>query len=299
MNTLTYEAFVPEVRMAVQKASPDDVSVSVQSIRKNNGVNLDALVISKSDCTTAPTIYINPYYEEDHQNGSMSVEEIADRIILQYQNASLDSDFDVSDFSDYEKIKNRIVMKLVSKCMNKELLAEIPHVDYLDLAITFCILLETKDHGNASILIKNEHLDIWQRGTEEIFARAKDNSPKLQPMKFSSMGEILSGMISDPDEDMSSDSVPLYVLSNKDNVFGATVILYEGTLKEIYSRIGSFWVIPSSIHECLCVPDSENVDRNSLDQMIVSVNGSAVDAQEVLSDHCYRYNAETGHLEIP
>ena len=34
MKTMTYEAFLPEIRLAVQKASPDDVSVSLQSIKK-------------------------------------------------------------------------------------------------------------------------------------------------------------------------------------------------------------------------------------------------------------------------
>ena len=101
-------------------------------------------------------------------------------------------------------------------------------------------------------------------------------------------------------QDNNTDNIPLYVLNNNNGMFGASVILYEGVLQKISDQIGGdYWIIPSSIHESLCVPSNELVDKASLDQMIISVNTSAVDDQEVLSDHCYYYNAEAGKIEIP
>ncbi len=298
MKTMTYEAFLPEIRLAVQKASPDDVSVSLQSIKKNNGVSLDALVLSKDNGTPAPTIYVNPYFE-DHKNGELSIDEIADRIIWQYQHASIEDPFDLSDFTDFEKIKDRIILKLVNRSLNADQLTEIPHVDYLDLAITFSILLDAKDHHTATILIKSELLSIWQKDVEDLYACAKKNTPKLLPWKFNSMADILSGLMCDLPDDSTSD-IPMYVLNNDEGMYGASVILYEGVLKEVSEQIGGdFWVIPSSIHECLCIPANGHVDAASLNEMIVSVNGSAVEAQEVLSDHCYIYNAKDGRLAIP
>ena len=298
MKTMTYEAFLPEIKSAVEKAAPDGVSVTLQSIRKNNGVDMDALVLKNDSTTAAPTIYVNPYYE-DHKSGDLSIAEIADRIIWQYQNASTEEPFDLSEFTVFERIKDKIIMKLVNNNLNADLLKEIPHIDFLDLAVTFCLLIDMKDHCNATILIKNEHLNIWKKDTQDLYTLAKENTPRLLPWKFSNMADIL-GEMADDLQDNNTDNIPLYVLNNNNGMFGASVILYEGVLQKISDQIGGdYWIIPSSIHESLCVPSNELVDKASLDQMIISVNTSAVDDQEVLSDHCYYYNAEAGKIEIP
>ena len=298
MKTLSYEAFLSEIRMAVQKASPDDVSVSLQSIRKNNGVNLDALVISKDNGTPAPTIYVNPFYK-DHKSGDLSIEEIANRIIWQYQNASIEEPFDLSDFTEFEKIKDKIIMKLVNRNLNSDQLTEVPHIDYLDLTITFSILLDVKDRHCATIQVRNELLNIWKKDVQDLYVCAKRNSPKLLPWKFNSMTDILGVLMCDLPDDSASE-IPLYILNNNEGMYGASVILYEGVLQEVSEQIGGdFWVIPSSIHECLCIPTNGHVDAEALNEMIVSVNSSAVDAQEVLSDHCYIYNSKDGELAIP
>ena len=190
-------------------------------------------------------------------------------------------------------------MKLVNRALNADQLTEIPHVNYLDPAITFSILLNAEDHHTATILIRNELLGIWKKDVQDLYACAKKNTPKLLPWKFNSMADILSGLMCDLPDDSTSE-IPMYVLNNSEWMYGASVILYEGVLQEVSEQIGGdFWVIPSSIHECLCIPANGHVDAKSLNEMIVSVNGSAVDAQEALADHCYIFSAKDGTLTIP
>ena len=55
-------------------------------------------------------------------------------------------------------------------------------------------------------------------------------------------------------------------------------------------------MIPSSIHECLVLPDDSVHDPEELGEILRSVNSAVVDPQEVLADHVYRYDAEEKRL---
>ncbi len=57
------------------------------------------------------------------------------------------------------------------------------------------------------------------------------------------------------------------------------------------SDLGSdLFILPSSIHEVLLLPDTGNEDSGELKKMVSEVNRSYVAAEEVLSDTLYRYD---------
>lgn len=41
-----------------------DLEVRVQEVRKNNNVTLNGISIKEPDCNIAPTIYLEPYFED-------------------------------------------------------------------------------------------------------------------------------------------------------------------------------------------------------------------------------------------
>lgn len=54
---------------------------------------------------------------------------------------------------------------------------------------------------------------------------------------------------------------------------------------------GDYFILPSSIHEVLCVPyDSD--DKEFLSEMVREINASVVANRDVLSDHIYKYDSE-------
>ena len=55
----TKEAFVGTVKSAMEVTYGEDYRVSVQEVKKNNGLVLTGLTILKKDCNIAPTIYLN------------------------------------------------------------------------------------------------------------------------------------------------------------------------------------------------------------------------------------------------
>lgn len=89
------------------------------------------------------------------------------------------------------------------------------------------------------------------------------------------------------------------ILTNERGINGAAVILYPGCLKEIGEITGlDLYILPSSIHELLVIPDDGNVYTHELKHMIHEVNESCVVEEEVLSDQLYHYSTEKNIIEI-
>ena len=89
----------------------------------------------------------------------------------------------------------------------------------------------------------------------------------------------------------------LYVLSNEKRCQGAAAILYPGILAEAARRLkGSFYILPSSIHEVILLPDDGRGNGDGLHEMIADINQSQLREEEVLSDYAYRYDAATGKV---
>ena len=129
------------------------------------------------------------------------------------------------------------------------------------------------------------------------------------PVKFRSIQEILIEMLNqkgietdDIQNEMTKmqDEIPMYVLSNEQNYFGASVLYYPGALKEISKRFQSDLIIlPSSIHEVIVLPVNGKEQFDEMNEMIKEINKDQVADEEVLSDHLYYYNRSTEKLMIP
>jgi len=94
-----------------------------------------------------------------------------------------------------------------------------------------------------------------------------------------------------------TDDVNMLILTNNKKMFGASAILSSDILVEAADKIGcDYYIIPSSIHECLAV-STEDIDKDSLANMICTVNATQV-SEVVLFDKPLIYERETGRLTI-
>ena len=79
-------------------------------------------------------------------------------------------------------------------------------------------------------------------------------------------------------------------------MFGAVNMIYEEYLKKLYKMFkGSFFILPSSVHEVILVPEWQ-MEAEELKKMVVEVNENELDYMEVLSDNVYHYDGNI--LEI-
>jgi len=289
---MTYETFKETMIQELRLHFPGDTSITAVSIPRNNGTCKEGLTILESGFNIAPTLYLMEYYE-DLKSGTPFVS-VLSHLLEAYYEYRPKINIDPNFFRDFSNICDRIVFRLIHQKQNEDLLAEIPHVPYLDLAIVFCCLLRSDEEGHASILIRNSHLELWQTNTESLLALAQVNTPFLLSPTCDEISELLIPLV--PEEEQKElkemqEQPPMYVLTNESRMYGATCILYQDLLRDIADRFAQdFYILPSSVHEVILVPAEEEYLEASFNSMIRDVNSSQLTREEILSDHLYYYS---------
>lgn len=297
------DAFADTVRAALEICYGNDVKVVVQDVRKNNGVTLTGVTVVQKDCNISPTIYLDPYYEEYKAGTTMAG--ICREIMDVYETSRLQSNFDITMVTNFNRVKNNICFKVVNAERNKELLATVPHKQVLDLAVIFFIEVLQDKVGNGTITIQNHFMDMWDGvDTDILYRLALMNTQRKYRGRICSMFTVMQEILDEAYateffDMMCEDSVAMYVATNVQKLFGATVMLYDGLLKTFAEQIGGdFFILPSSTHEVLFVPAIDDMDATFLKQMVHEVNATEVSEQEFLSDNIYRYCVDIDRMVI-
>lgn len=116
------------------------------------------------------------YYEQ--YLAGMTIEEAA-KDIWDIFNSFEQREIPEGLLDDFEKAKDKIVFSLVNYEMNMERLETMPYVVYLDLAITFSVLLDRSEHGERTAAVTNQELTAWETTKEELLLLARQNTPRL------------------------------------------------------------------------------------------------------------------------
>lgn len=297
---MNYEEFLQEMERLVRKQAGEEVRICIFPIRKNNSIVLDGLALFERENNLAPVIYLNSYYQ-DYLAGE-AAEHIAERILDRYRQQNIRGRMDISFYTDPGQVKKRIVCRLISYEKNRGLLEEIPYRMFLNLAVVYYYLLECGEIGPAAILIRNEHMRMWGMNERSLYDAAQENTKKLLPCDFMSMGDVMRSMMNQEEIrklGLEEEKQPfrLYVLSNQTKSFGAVWMTDGEVLERIGERLKQdFYILPSSVHECMVVPVQEGIDERQLQEMVKEINETQVDPEEVLGDTIYRYSRENRRL---
>ena len=301
---MDYYKFVSAVEEAVKQLLEPGISVFIHTAVKNNGKERKGLLFTGKGRNVSPTIYLEEYYESFRCGGS--VKEIADKIMTLYNGMEAKEAIGEEEISCYSWIRERVVYKLINYSANKEMLADMPYVSYLDLAIVFYVLLEANKRSTVTMPVKIEHLELWDVTKEMLYTEAKKNTEILLCPEFKPMNAVVRGMLmSDEEEGIEEgedgkdfDDV-MYVLTNQIRNQGAVCILYNNVLSGIARKLGeNYYVLPSSIHEVIIIPESKSPNQSELEEMVREVNEAHVEDEEVLSNHVYYYNRKENTLVL-
>ena len=285
------------VKDMLQKTFNDDVTVEIQTIKKSNGVSLNGLVIRNSNSNIAPTIYLERFYER-YTDGE-DIENIIDTIRTIYEN-NKKNNIEIDNIMNYESIKDKIYPRLIGKMEWNNDEDGIVYSQYLDLKMIYCIDVDEIDHG--TIRVTEKLMETWNKKRAEIHINAMENLYHKKDATFNPMIDILKDMMpcaSDQLDEIQFEESPLYVISNKDKIFGATSIFNKSFMREMLDKVGDDLVLlPSSVHEWIAMKYSDMPNIDELEDMVVNVNMTQVERQDWLSDHVYLYTRDDGLLEI-
>ena len=133
-GTMTIETFMDVLKDALASHLPDCI-LEVQEAQKNNGVILHGIRIMEPECNIAPCIYLDDAFI-DYQDGR-DFQEIVTAVAENYKQNRPVFGFDATFITDYERVKERICFKVINTDLNRELLADVPHVPFHDLSVFF------------------------------------------------------------------------------------------------------------------------------------------------------------------
>lgn len=210
---------------------------------------------------------------------------------------------------DENYIKNHIVMKLMNYENNKEKLENMPHQVLGDLAVSYGIEINDPDilepGMSAGIININNEFNIALGMSVDVLNRyALINMPKLHPAELAVLYDATHHDLYDSDSELPEvekfEPFELYCLTNKDNVYGASTILYPGQLEKMAKLAkNNFYVIPSSTHEMLIVNKHELLSVKEINNIINLVNADELSEDEILSSHVYEYDVDSKQLINP
>lgn len=279
---MNYEEFVCAMEESTRKKLSLSETVERKEITKNNGIVEQGLIIRRIGENIAPIIYLEGFYEK-YQLG-VTVDSLAEILIRKSREAPVISKRNYGDILDFSKISGQIIYKLVNAEKNEELLKEIPYLPMMDLAVIFYWLVSVGDAERGTVLIRNSHMEHWKLPISALYQCAMENTYRLCPPVFASLSEYVAEV---------SVGDPLYLLSNDTGVNGAAVLLYPNMTKEIYEKLGCrYYLLPSSVHEFLAVPEQGIICPEDLKKVVREVNATQVKEEEFLSDHIYYFDGD-------
>ncbi len=318
---MTYETFLKLIPEMVQSDLGEWVKVRLHTIRKNNNVKREALCILEEGSNVSPTIYLQPYYE--YLESGMPLEQVCREICQEYKTNRCGIYLDVEEFRDFDRMKGRIVYKLIHYESNRELLQDVPHRRFLDLAVVYYLLIEHHFIGSGTALIHQQQCHQWQIEESVLYEQAVNNTDRLlgceiqpirqvimtllqQDMKRQLSADLAAGVCAEAQIDrwamdilarmLPRERYAMYVVSNHSKFFGAAAVLNTERLEAFAESMGSgFYVIPSSIHEMILLPETEETDCSlSLKELLKEINESEDNIQEFLSDQIYYFDRHQG-----
>ena len=300
---MNYSQFKIEAAAKIKKYLPEeyqDYKVEIQHIVKS-AIKYDALFVKpvNETITVAPSLNLSDAYDEYRNGKSFEaiMEELAD---IRINANMLIPGFSKEDVVNYNWVKDKIYPKLINTGMSEEYLSDKPHKDIEDLSIVYTIRFHSDEKGIATTTITNDLLELYGVDKETIHKQAMSNLAKEKP-KFMNIADMLFNPNAKEKkiENIYPEDyeVPFFFLSSQNGTCGAVMILNPQTMDAITKNFGDVYVIPSSVHEVLIVPQHV-MPAKLLAKMCTEINSKEVPDQDILSNNIYEYDAETHSLSI-
>lgn len=303
---MTYEMFKEIVIQNIKKYLPQDWSDAKIERNQFQKVNYmkDSIVFRKhpgQGMSIDPDVDVHYWYERYLKGASLdeALTELAEAVLAGAQKTE-----PMKEAMDFDKVKENVFCQLINTEQNKELLKTVPHREFNDLSIIYVWLVRDNSEGRMySSKVTDDMAEHIGLNEQELYQLAMENTKRILPAVIKPMSEVIEELMGDAmsdslREDMEEDPTPLYVISNSMRYYGASAILFEEGLQDLAEKYGEdFYIIPSSIHECIALPKSR-MELEEVAEMVYEINMTQVELQDRLSNEVYQYDQNTREVTI-
>lgn len=278
----------------------EGVTAERQETRKVN-ISYDALTIKVPGYDVSPSINLNQLYDDRENGRTVSYENLYRELISALRQTA--TQINVKDLRNYEKVKENLIIEVISRAGNEELLETIPYIELEDMAIVFRYevpgIIRPQEGSVATVLINNSLLNHIGVTKEQLASDAFTQTQITRPARLSSMDDVLTRLMMDIPvdtknllEDASEEDIMgiMYIATNSHSIGGAAVIAYPGFLENVAELLqDDLCVLPSSRAEVIILRASDAPEKENLLDMVKEVNETQVSAAEKLTDSVYFY----------
>ena len=305
---MDFKSFTESIQDMIKEFLPSDFKDATVELVQHKKLNeqYTGLVVRKENQVAVPTINLEALYDaydSDHISLVEAVTQAAAMVQMQPEGFEVDS----LRIMDYDTTKHKLFIRVSNAENNQEMLQNAPHMLREDLAITYHIAVSMDDDaGIASTMVNNHLMNMYGITQEQLHEDAMKSSPILFPATVASMGEVMkrimmadmkeAGMDQETmdaliqDMPMVEDSI-MTVITNVQGINGAAAIFYPDQMDKIAERLGGdYFILPSSVHETLVVPDDGKMSFLELRSMVTEINATMVNPSERLTDEVYHYD---------
>lgn len=325
-----YEEYKAKILDALYDVFPDYI-ISLEKHSKIN-VTKERITIREKNYSGGLTkiFYLDDLYDITGGDVSKSISEISNKF-ESYKGTLKAVDEKLNSFTKDDLLKN-LYFKVINTEKNKDLLANIPNRPCLEgLSIVYYVALSEDSEKLGSMMVRNNMLKFYPflegMTEEDLYEQAVKNAPTMEPKIYNVIerlgADICSGLSQDDKEiccnnyygktiddvviendDIKKffknllDEPPMFVLTSKAefNAFG--LVLVPEIFKKVVSffKGNSFYIIPSSVHEVILLPEDEFSDSEEIKNIISNANVTALDESEYLSDNLFLYDSDVQQI---
>jgi len=292
------------IRERIKQEIGTDVNVKKHIVVKNNGVQAEGYSVSVKGSAISPIIYVDEDITDEQK-----ITQVVNRYVREHKKGFPEQALEW--LGDEDKLYKKIIPTLIGKDSNLERLENdnIYHESFLDMEIVYKIMVGRDDIGGIGLAtVKNDLIKHLNLDTSKMKERSMDNLEDI--IEIEEMESILVSALGEEQFKAmyGEDALPvMYVVSNNEHFYGASALLSENVFKAIYEKVGtkSLFVIPSSVHEVIIVPNfykanskSEKETIATLKEMIESVNRTQVLPNEILTNSLYIHRRSKNEMEV-
>ena len=233
------EQFTEDVGNALSERGID-AAVTTNTVEKMNE-SYEALTITPEGSHVGVNLNMDRFFEA-YENG-VSYDEVVNKATdVAEQGIKESPAVDIASLTNYDIMKEKLAMEVVSSEANADLLSKIPHQQIEDMAVIYRCVLSTGEEGMSSVVVTNAMLDTFGVTAEQLHADAMENAPEIKPAVIKGMTEVMQEMMGEDFASIGFDINPademMYVASVPDKIHGAGVIAYQDFMDQAAERLG-------------------------------------------------------------
>ena len=204
---MNYEQFLEQMKEDLQARFAEDlppeladVRIGIRDVEKLQGESYRGLSFRSGDSPVEANLNMTGAFQAFE--AGRPYEDILEEVEAQLMKVvNRIPNFDIRELTDYEALKPKLMMEVISQKGNEDRLENIPHQNVEDMALIYRLDIGDSAGGKMTSVITNQQLKAFGITAEQLHQDALENAPLTHPASLRSMQEVMAEMMGmEPEE---------------------------------------------------------------------------------------------------